>query len=61
MENKEILILVVTAIALLGLFLISVTAKDDENTIELSDDEAEEYRKRLVEREEKDVELDKED
>lgn len=61
MENKEILILVVTAIALLGMFLISVTAKDDENTIELSDDEAEEYRKRLVEREEKDIELDKED
>ena len=55
----DILILVILAIASAGLFFASAMA-DDETIIELSDIEAEEYRKRLIEREEKDVELDKE-
>lgn len=53
-------ILTIIAITLAGLFLASVIG-EDETTIELSDEEAEELRKRLIEREEKDVELDKED
>lgn len=34
--------------------------REDESIIELSDDKAEECRKKLIEREEQDVELDKE-
>lgn len=58
--DMDILILSIIAFVLAVLFIASAMA-DDETTIELSDEEAEEYRKRLIERENKDVELDNED
>lgn len=57
--NMDIALLVILAIASVGFFLTSAMAPD-ETMIELSDEEAEEYRKKLIEQEEKDVELDKE-
>lgn len=55
---KGFVLIILAVIALVG--VIASSTEDDETTIELSDEEAEEYRKRLIEREEKDVELDKE-
>lgn len=54
---KGFVLIILAVIALVG---VIASTEDDETTIELSDEEAEEYRKRLIEREEKDVELDKE-
>lgn len=54
-------LLIIIASFIIGAVFAGLTEEESEYTIDLTDDEAEEYRKRLIEREEKDVELDKED
>lgn len=54
-------LLIIIASFIIGAVFAGLIEEESEYTIDLTDDEAEEYRKRLIEREEKDVELDKED
>lgn len=57
----EVVILITTAVVLVGLFIANVIAKDGDSIYEIGNEQDEEARKKLLEQQDKDIDLDFED